>query len=117
MAMSRVINTATYLSRLQGKILSQNAWKLGQKLVPAQRLYPASSALVNFGRHFHSSPQLLRLLREYDDVFKKSVEDPEGFWGELGDEIDWYSPYTKVMDNSNPPFTKWWVIFWFNVLH
>jgi len=40
-------------------------------------------------------------------VFKKSIEEPEEFWGDLADEIDWYKPFAKVMDNSKPPFTKW----------
>ena len=109
MAMLRVINTAARLSRLQGKFFPRNLWRSGQKLMPAQSLHPAISVVS--GRHFHNTPQHLRKLREYDDVFKKSVEDPEEFWGDQGDEIDWFQPYTKVMDNSNPPFTKWWVIF------
>ena len=109
MAMLRVMNTAARLSRLQGKIWSQDVWNLAQKPVPAQNLFPTTSALVV--RHFHNTPQHLRQLREYDEVFKKSIEDPEEFWGNLGEEIDWYSPYTRVMDNSNPPFTKWWVVY------
>ena len=111
MAMLRVINTAARLSRFQARICPQNWWKSGKKLAPAQSLYPATLSR----RHFHNTPQQMRELREYDDVFKKSVEDPEEFWGNLGDEIDWYTPFTRVMDNSNPPFTKWWVIFRFYI--
>ena len=104
-----MISTAARLSRLQGRIWSQDVWKLGQKLVPAQSLFPATTSAFVV-RHFHNTPQHLRQPREYDEVFKKSVEDPEEFWGNLGEDIDWYSPYTRVMDNSSPPFTKWWVI-------
>jgi len=42
-----------------------------------------------------------------DAVFKRSIEDPEGFWGEAAQEIDWYSPWTTVLDSSNPPFYRW----------
>jgi acetyl-CoA synthetase len=33
-------------------------------------------------------------------MYKRSVEDPEGFWGEHGKRIDWFKPYTKVKDTS-----------------
>lgn len=42
-------------------------------------------------------------------MFKKSIEEPEEFWAELAEEINWYKPFTKVVDNSNQPFTKWFV--------
>ena len=36
----------------------------------------------------------------YDEMYRRSVEDPEGFWGEHGKRIDWFKPYTKVKDVS-----------------
>ena len=35
---------------------------------------------------------------KYLEMYKQSVEDPEGFWGEHGKRIDWMKPYTKVKD-------------------
>ncbi len=43
----------------------------------------------------------------YEDFFRKSIEDPAGFWGEAAKEITWFEPYEKVLDDSNPPFYKW----------
>ena len=37
---------------------------------------------------------------KYLSMYKYSVEDPEGFWGEHGKRLDWFSPYTKVKDVS-----------------
>ena len=37
---------------------------------------------------------------KYLAMYKRSVEDPEGFWGEQGKQIDWIKPYTKVKDTS-----------------
>ena len=37
---------------------------------------------------------------KYKEMYKRSVQDPEGFWGEHGKRIDWFKPYTKVKDNS-----------------
>ncbi len=36
----------------------------------------------------------------YDELYKRSVEDPEGFWREQGKRIDWIKPYSKIQDVS-----------------
>src|SRR3546814_7475401 len=33
-------------------------------------------------------------------MYRRSIDDPEGFWGEQGKRIDWFTPYTKVKDVS-----------------
>ncbi|RZW07270.1 MAG: acetate--CoA ligase [Rhodobacteraceae bacterium] len=40
---------------------------------------------------------------KYDAMYKQSVEDPEGFWGEHGNRIDWIQPFTKVKNTSFAP--------------
>ena len=37
---------------------------------------------------------------KYDAWYKKSVEDPEGFWAEQAKRLDWIKPFTKVKDAS-----------------
>ena len=37
---------------------------------------------------------------EYQRLYQWSVDDPEGFWAEQGQRIDWIKPYTQVC-NSN----------------
>ncbi|MEX0822249.1 MAG: acetate--CoA ligase [Rhodothermales bacterium] len=37
---------------------------------------------------------------EYDEMYRRSVEDPEGFWAEQAERIDWYRPYETVKDVS-----------------
>ncbi|MDH5434451.1 MAG: acetate--CoA ligase [Gammaproteobacteria bacterium] len=37
---------------------------------------------------------------QYFDMYKKSIEDNEGFWAEQGKRIDWIKPFTKVKDVS-----------------
>jgi acetyl-CoA synthetase len=35
----------------------------------------------------------------YDKLWKRSVEDPHGFWSEIGKEyVEWFKPFDKVMD-------------------
>lgn len=43
----------------------------------------------------------------YAEVYKQSIEDPNGFWGQVAEEIDWYQKWDKVLDDSNPPFYHW----------
>ncbi len=37
---------------------------------------------------------------KYDEMYQRSIEDPEEFWGEHGKRLDWIEPYTKVKDVS-----------------
>ncbi|HET8658066.1 MAG TPA: propionyl-CoA synthetase [Micromonosporaceae bacterium] len=43
----------------------------------------------------------------YADAFRRSIADPDGFWGEAAKAIDWYRPPTVVLDRSNEPFYRW----------
>lgn len=43
----------------------------------------------------------------YDEVFRKSISDPEVFWGEAAEAIHWYRKWDKVLDDSNKPFYRW----------
>ena len=43
----------------------------------------------------------------YEEVYKRSIEQPEEFWDEVAQDITWFKPYEKVLDDSNSPFTKW----------
>jgi acetyl-CoA synthetase len=38
--------------------------------------------------------------KKYQDMYKRSVEDPNGFWGEMGKRLDWMKPYTKVKNTN-----------------
>ncbi|XP_041982919.1 acyl-CoA synthetase short-chain family member 3, mitochondrial [Aricia agestis] len=49
------------------------------------------------------------LTEEYLSTYQRSLDDPEGFWGEVGGLLEWTKPWDRVLDDSNPPFTKWWV--------
>jgi propionyl-CoA synthetase len=43
----------------------------------------------------------------YASVYRRSLEDPEGFWGEAASALHWYAPWEKVLDDSRPPFYRW----------
>jgi propionyl-CoA synthetase len=43
----------------------------------------------------------------YDDIYRRSRERPDEFWAAAAASIDWYEPWTQVLDQSNPPFYRW----------
>ena len=43
----------------------------------------------------------------YDLTYRRSIEDREGFWAEAARLIDWIVPPSKTLDDSRPPFTRW----------
>ncbi|HUK38916.1 MAG TPA: propionyl-CoA synthetase [Methanomicrobiales archaeon] len=43
----------------------------------------------------------------YGEVYRRSIEDPEGFWGEAAEAVSWYRKWDRVLDRSNPPFYRW----------
>ena len=40
---------------------------------------------------------------DYEAWYRRSVDDPEGFWREHGQRIDWIKPFSKVKDTSFAP--------------
>ncbi|KAL1131229.1 hypothetical protein AAG570_010847, partial [Ranatra chinensis] len=46
---------------------------------------------------------------KYYQWFRKSIDEPDAFWAEVADSVTWYKRWTKVMDNTDEPFTKWFV--------
>ncbi len=46
---------------------------------------------------------------QYLQMYKRSVDDPEGFWAEQAKRIDWIKPFTKVKDVSfqAPVHIRW----------
>jgi acetyl-CoA synthetase len=41
--------------------------------------------------------------QKYQSMYKRSVEDPEGFWSDAGKRVDWIKPYTKIKNVSYGP--------------
>jgi len=37
---------------------------------------------------------------KYEEMYKRSLTDPEGFWAEHGKRIDWFKPFSKVKNTS-----------------
>jgi acetyl-CoA synthetase len=53
---------------------------------------------------------------EYERLYAKSVDQPEEFWAEAASELDWFTPWTKVLDGSGP-HAKWFTGAKLNLSH
>ncbi len=43
-----------------------------------------------------------------DDIYRRSMEDPDGFWAEAAEAIDWDRKWDQVRDDSGAPhFYRW----------
>ena len=43
----------------------------------------------------------------YDSYYRRSIDDPTGFWGEVAEDIHWDRKWDRVLDDSNKPFYRW----------
>ena len=70
---------------------------LGTKLIP-----PNS----NFAGKAHCPS-----LAQYEEMYKRSIEDPDGFWAEIADTFVWQKKWDKVRDYSfeGNVYIKWFI--------
>ena len=55
-----------------------------------------------------SYPYQIKSLEEYKQAYKKSIEDPEGFWSGIADHFYWRKKYNKVLNwNFTDPKIEW----------
>ncbi|HEY91582.1 MAG TPA: acetate--CoA ligase [Dehalococcoidia bacterium] len=60
------------------------------------------TSMMAENRVFHPSEEAtqnayIKDLDEYREIYRKSIEDPETFWGELAEQLDWYKKWDKVL--------------------
>ncbi len=42
-------------------------------------------------------------------VYERAAADPQAWWAEQAGALDWSQPWDTVLDDSSPPFYKWFV--------
>ena len=45
----------------------------------------------------------------YTDFYRQSIDDPQAFWGREAALVDWHQPFSRVLDDSHPPFARWFI--------
>jgi acetyl-CoA synthetase len=58
---------------------------------------------------YYPSPDIVEQanVKEYEKLYQKSLQDPQAFWAERAAELEWFKKWDTVLDDSNPPFYKW----------
>src|SRR5260221_10636978 len=47
---------------------------------------------------------------DYQETYRKSLQDPEAFWGGIAEEFTWKKKWNKVMEwNFHKPEVKWFI--------
>ena len=47
-------------------------------------------------------------MKRYTEMYRRSMQDPEGFWSEEARKLDWDRTWDKVLD-WQPPYARWFV--------
>ncbi|AFL89679.1 acetyl-coenzyme A synthetase [Terriglobus roseus DSM 18391] len=58
----------------------------------------------------------IRSRAEYDEMYRRSIDDNEAFWAEQAQALDWFKPFDKVLE-WNVPEAKWFVGGKLNLCH
>ena len=53
----------------------------------------------------------------FAQFYQHSIDHPDAFWREEAKKIDWHTPFEQVLDDSRPPFAKWFVGGTTNLCH
>jgi len=53
----------------------------------------------------------------FDEVYRRSLEDPERLWAEAAEAVDWVDPWERVLDDSRAPFYRWFAGGRLNTCH
>src|SRR5688572_26352451 len=61
----------------------------GVRAMSEQQLFPVPA---------EAAKRALIDAKKYEEMYRRSVTDPEGFWGEIGKRAGWIKPFTKVKD-------------------
>jgi len=74
-------------------------------------------ALLKEGRLFPPSEAFARQATAADpSIYERAQVDPENFWAQEAERLDWFTPWTRVCE-WNAPWAKWFVGGKLNVAH
>ncbi len=63
--------------------------------------------LLTENRRFAPSPDFADAAVGAAELYDQADADREGFWADQARALHWHTPFTQVLDWSNPPFAQW----------
>jgi len=67
------------------------------------------SNLMQENRRFEPPADLAAHANVTEEAYGRSDADPEAFWADAAERLDWGQKWDRVLDWDNPPFAKWFV--------
>jgi len=75
-------------------------------LLNEKKLYKPKAATLKHAR-----------IKQFKAAAAKARKDPEGYWEKAAKELEWYKPWTRVLDDDKAPFYKWFTGAECNIVH
>lgn len=76
--------------------------KIIEVLMKERRVFPPDRAF--------SEKAYIKGIEEYNTLYKRSIEDPQGFWGEMAKMLDWCKRWDKVCEwDFSKPSIRWFI--------
>ena len=69
--------------------MAENVEKDITSMMEEKRVFKPSKEL--------SQQAYIKSMAQYNKIYQKSIDDPEGFWGEMAEELDWFKKWDKVL--------------------
>src|SRR5262245_25655058 len=90
-----------------------------KKTTKAKTARTANKSVKLHGEVFYPPKQVVEqaLLKDWDKLAKSARRDLKGFWESEARELEWFSKWKKVLDDSKKPFFKWFTGAKVNIVH
>ena len=69
--------------------MAENVEKQITSMMEEKRVFKPSREL--------SQQAYIKSMAQYNKIYRKSIDDPEGFWGEMAEQLDWFKKWDKVL--------------------
>ncbi|MCH7492895.1 AMP-binding protein, partial [Patescibacteria group bacterium] len=68
-----------------------------------------TEVLMDENELFYPSEEIKKnaTAKDYKKIYKEALADPDKFWAEAAEELEWYKKWDTVLDDSKKPFYKW----------
>ncbi len=43
----------------------------------------------------------------FDEVYSRSIREPEAFWADAAEAVEWHRKWDRVLDDTRKPFYRW----------
>ncbi len=94
------------------------AAKKAKPKAPPVSKSPAKKAKLE-GDVYYPSPEVIAQANvpDWEALNTHARKDLQSFWADRANELEWYKPWDKVLDDSKKPFYKWFVGGKTNIVH